>query len=1798
MKRLLLLFVLCWSYASLLYAQPYGNEWINYSNNYFKIKVKEEGLVRIPFSTLSSAGLSGLAGSGFKVFLKGQEIPIYVTSNATFGSTDYIEFYGNGNDGELDTRLFQNPNWQLHDYRSSFSDTIGYYLVWDNSSPGQRYQQTTNNLAGAPAAEPYFMHTSRLIHWNIFNSGKPFRLGGANNNYPDFEEGEGFCSSQISTGGTQTYNLSTPSEYNGAGAPNASFRSKLIGRSNNFGQIPDHNTSIRIGGTEYANVTYEGYETLPVTRLVFLSNISSPVTQIQYQSLGGSPDNFSVAFSELIYPRIFDFGNATKFKFTLNNNALTYLEIGNFNGGTAPVLYDLTNQRRYFPIFEGGVYKVKLEAGANPAIGRQLYLSSVDNVCVLNCTPPTCTPANCNVFTVSQLIPANFTNFNAIANQGNYIIITHPSLRTGSDWVAQYANHRASAIGGGHTPIIVNIEELYDQFAWGIPKHPLSIRNFINFAIDTWSNTPRHLFLIGKSVSYESVTNNSLAFQACLVPTWGHHPADNLLTVRDFSTYVPQIPVGRISANNPAQVQAYYEKMIAYDADRNCTIADREWTKKVIHVANGHTASETNQYLGYVNTYKNTVEAPLYGGNVVGTYTQTGYSVIPNPAFTAAMNDGAGIVTFIGHSVNAGSYLFDLKPPQDYNNAFKNPFMFFGSCYVGDVHSYGESNYAMAERYVLYPQKGAIGFLATVSFGFPEFLQEFGDTLYREFSNLSYGQTIGTSINNAMNHIHISDPANPRYEGIKITLEEYTLEGDPALVLVGTYDNAEYLIPTVAGAPSIRIFDSTSGEQLTGSPIPIVNSTVNVEVSVTNIGQAATGNIQITVQQQLPGGSTVQVGQIIAPAPVSGSTYTIPATLNTAAAGVGSLIVTIAPLGGITEDCTNNNQASLGIQVQSSECAGLPLPTITGLASGYCTGTGAIALNATPAGGSFTINGSAATTFNPTTLGAGAYIVQYTYTDPGTACVLNTAQTVVVTAAPNAAISASANSICLTDGQVTLSPANFVSGATYNWEFSGGNTVALGNQTYTVSWSTAGTKIISLTATQNGCTSVQETITITVESPLAIPAVTCGASTTSSVTFNWSNVAGATGYQVIINGTVATTLGPFNTTYTQSGLGLGESVAAQIVATGSGICGNSSPSALQACTAQSCAPITVQVENVLPSYCITANPVTFIGTPGSGSGGTGTFILNGETFSGVFDPAAAGIGTYTLQYLFAIEACEYSSQEYTFSVVNVPSPTISGDANICPGESTTLTASGGFTSYLWSTGVINQTLSVSPGTQTTYIVTVTNAAGCTGSTSFIVTPAPQANLTISTSSGNTFICSGQSIGLTASDGFNNYSWGTAGFGQNISVSAAGTYTVSGTDDFGCTYSASITLTPSSIVTPTILANGGSQTDFCSTETITLNAGAGYAAYNWSNGATTPTTTVSVTGLYSVTVTGDNGCNAIAATNISVTTINPPVIETNQPEICAGETALINASAGYSTYEWSNGNFGATISVTDAGTYTVTVSINDCFATNAITIGYPANSTPDAAFDLIGSNSGCVGSTFRFDNLSANGSSYLWTFNNTNTGDSFTSTDFEPTLSLPEGSYAVSLLVTNECSNATDQQTANNFITVNTSPTVDITTLPTSVCPGDEVLLEGTASVNTVQWFAGQVAISSNFSVNVKPNEETRYTLIATNAAGCAAADSVLISINDVCELPNAITPNGDGFNDTWRIPQAQSNANITVTIFNRWGQQVYAATAYNNGNGWDGTNNGGTELPGGTYYYIIDLNDGTPPLSGHITLLR
>jgi gliding motility-associated-like protein len=117
-----------------------------------------------------------------------------------------------------------------------------------------------------------------------------------------------------------------------------------------------------------------------------------------------------------------------------------------------------------------------------------------------------------------------------------------------------------------------------------------------------------------------------------------------------------------------------------------------------------------------------------------------------------------------------------------------------------------------------------------------------------------------------------------------------------------------------------------------------------------------------------------------------------------------------------------------------------------------------------------------------------------------------------------------------------------------------------------------------------------------------------------------------------------------------------------------------------------------------------------------------------------------------------------------------------------------------------------------------------------------------------------------------------------------------------------------------------------------------------------------------------------------------------------------------------------------------------------------------------------------------------------------------------------------------------------------------------------------------------------------------YSIKIRDSRGCMDTIVVELIYDELDQLIkpfNAFTPNGDMMNDRWIIPGIESFQGSEVKVFNRWGQQVHVNSPYSNENGWDG-NQGGSELPEATYYYVITVfNDcKEESLGGSVTIIR
>ena len=830
MKRLnLFLFIFLFTFLfSDIKAQSYGNEWIKYNQYYYRIKVRKEGIYRISYNALAAAGvpISSVDPRTFQIFNKGEEQYIIVKNEntGTFSTNDYIEFYANKNDGWFDEQLYIIPGSQANKNYSLFNDTATYFLTWNNLISNHRIIVNEATQDFSPYAnQPFFYNIVRQDYISTYAYGKTNSLGATD---AEYSQGEGWFDAVMPMGGNDPKTFAAPSLY--PSGPDATISMAVVGTSET-----SHHLQITMPGAQIDTI-YSGFQNLYFTRQIPASLLNSSANQIIFQSVNNpnsNTDNSAVAYINIKYPQSFNLNSSTAYRMYVpdvaSSDSLAYLYINNLSVAASDTtwLYDLTNHK-------------KIKVNTIGSISRVLVHNSVpgggEKLCYITSTGQFNNVASIMPVTSGLSNYAKFTNYGTPPiNNSDYLIVTHKSLMSAVEY---YKDYRQST---GYNVLVADIDELYDQFAYGIRKHPLAIRKFAYYAYKKFNVIPKFLFLIGKSLNAVDYRTDASNYAKTLVPTFGVPPSDNLFTSRIIDAFFqPAIPTGRLAAQDTTHVFLYLNKVIDYEIAQQLAQQEPQqnpplWMKNVLHFGGGGNINEQSLFAGYLSNYKKTIKDTLFGG-FVRTFLKTSSAPIvfnQSDSLKKIINDGVSLMTFFGHASGIG---FDqsIDNPQEYNNYKKYPFLFANSCYAGDIFSSGWSS---SEAFVLIKNKGVIGYLASTALSPSTALNIYAKGFYNNISNVNYGKPVGYCIQQTIKNIQTTDLANPFIKEICLVT---VLHGDPA-IKINYFDKPDFEV------------DNSS---VFYNP-PIVSTEVDsfiVNVISTNLGRAVPGHFFVEVKRTYP----------------------------------------------------------------------------------------------------------------------------------------------------------------------------------------------------------------------------------------------------------------------------------------------------------------------------------------------------------------------------------------------------------------------------------------------------------------------------------------------------------------------------------------------------------------------------------------------------------------------------------------------------------------------------------------------------------------------------------------------------------------------------------------------------------------------------------------------------------------------------------------------------------------------------------------------------------------------------------
>lgn len=529
---------------------------------------------------------------------------------------------------------------------------------------------------------------------------------------------------------------------------------------------------------------------------------------------------------------------------------------------------------------------------------------------------------------------------------------------------------------------------------------------------------------------------------------------------------------------------------------------------------------------------------------------------------------------------------------------------------------------------------------------------------------------------------------------------------------------------------------------------------------------------------------------------------------------------------------------------------------------------------------------------------------------------------------------------------------------------------------------------------------------------------------------------------------------------------------------------------------------------------------------------------NGSTVVATNTPTyqATSAGTYTC---VAINPENLSATSTSIVVTAHPSPNASIVSNgvLCPNGSISLDAGAGFSSYLWSNGQTSRTLSAStPGN---YSVVVSNSFGCTSTASTSVSQQAVNAPVIAAPAG---LCPNTSAVLSSS-GFSSYIWSNGGNSSSNSITTPGIYSLIVSDNNGCTSSASVNV--AAFAAPNLTISGSST--ICQGGSTLLDAGT-HSTYRWSNGTQNQSIVVSFPGSYSVTVTNPNGCAAATTFSVSQSGQLSPSIA-GDFQICQGNTGILNAGSGYTTYLWSNGATTAQTTVANGGVFQVTVTdgsgcsgtasssvielLNPNPVINGILTYCRGNSTTLQANQSFSSYLWSNGSTSQSVNASSPGFLGLTVSNAVGCTATTSTTLFEIipdeaaiygdlgicqgsssvlSLSLPFGAY----LWSNGSTTSSISVGAGDFsvTTTDTNGCQDIDSVTTFLFPpslftisGNGNLLTGTSGFSNYQWYLNGNPLSGANGVSHLGVVDGTYTLGATDLNGCSVISNPIALVN-------------------------------------------------------------------------------------------
>ncbi len=746
MKKLILLILFLVNYKN--YAQN-GNEWIEYGQENLKITIDSTGIYKLTYKDLidNKFDVSKFNPKFLKLYFEGKEVAFKITgeNDNIFDETDYIEFFGIKNSGDLDDQLFLNQK-KPHNYYSIYSDKSAYFLTKSNTI-GKRITPIIKSIIQNKPETAYLHKEIKVYSSNYSRANYNISLKQS----AAWESDEFLCSQSISYSDTIKNSFVDSLKIN-----NFVFNSKLKIDFFVFSQkftkktlkywINDKSNTFEIDNYNFKNI-------LDSTN--FDSKINNNLKfKIQFESTSDNTkpfknDQFALGYLSIEYLKSFSKIENDCYTLLPNSDGQSIINFQNVN--TLPLALEVSDVWNPNDVL----------VNQNPSIkGYQIIVNNTNKSKKLA------------VYTnLKSPLKLEFVIFKkATKNSFDYLIFTHKTLRDGAQ---KYAQYRASLSGGSFIPNILETDDIYNEYSYGM-RSPLAIIRAVKNLRE--NNSIKYIFFIGKGYTFPTGIRSRESWD--LVPSLGE-PASDRVLISGFKNEYETIPHGRLGTIYNEDVLNYLNKVMLHENGlKNSSLSN----KRMLFLSGGNSESQIIDFKNYMTEVSKISKNGIIGAQIEQFAKKS--TTNEDIDLSKQINEGVGVLTFLGHSnflvldLNIGI----ITEKNEYQNNRKFPFLMLNGCTAGAIFANTIDRKYLTLDWIFAKNKGAINVLSHTWYSFSNTNMVFTDAFYnflnkdKENANLSIGNIL-KNVSNTLLQKYPNDPL------MVSNIEHLLLQGDPAIKL-------------------------------------------------------------------------------------------------------------------------------------------------------------------------------------------------------------------------------------------------------------------------------------------------------------------------------------------------------------------------------------------------------------------------------------------------------------------------------------------------------------------------------------------------------------------------------------------------------------------------------------------------------------------------------------------------------------------------------------------------------------------------------------------------------------------------------------------------------------------------------------------------------------------------------------------------------------------------------------------------------------------------------------------------------